>query len=193
MGGLSSSVSVLAVTAVLVTLAVANTTENAGRSPALAVATVAETPGQSYRQETDAEKVARPQATTDTSNAPCRTVADCPPPPPRSRFVSDGGFFSIPRWDDREISDAAKAADPWRDPFWPAFVQCMQAGGVGLGITTPEAATQADIDLLVAEVNKSGPAYLGTPRGLEYQPSPAADVFRSCETILYEQRPPSSP
>lgn len=192
---------VLAVAAVLGALAVAGVTQGSSLPPEdgtsaeqLATRDIPATSAVAESSEDEvARKLARPQVATDTSNAPCRTVADCPPPPPRSRFVTGSGFFEIPPWDDSHRSDAEKAAVPWRDPFWSAFVQCMQAGGVGVGRTTPEAATQADIDFLVAEVNKSGPSYIGTPRGFEYQPSPAGDVFRSCETILYEQRPPTSP
>lgn len=168
------SLGVLAVAAALCAFALSNATQSSGQSP---------------EDEIEAGKLARQEASTDSSNALCQSEADCPPPPARSRFVTHEGFYDLPPWDDRHLSEAEKAADPWIDPFWPAFVECMQAGGIGVGTTTPETARQADIDRLVAEVNESGPHYIPTSVGFTYQPSPKADVFQSCETILWEKRP----
>lgn len=170
------SLGVIAVAAALCAFALSNATQSSGQSP---------------EDEIEAGKLARQEASTDSSVALCQTAADCATPPPRSRFVTGEGFYFLPPWDDRHLSEAEKAADPWIDPFWPAFVECMQAGGVGVGSTTPETARQPDIDRLVAEVNESGPHYARTPVGFTYQSSPKADVFQSCETILWEKRPTS--
>lgn len=128
-----------------------------------------------------------------TVKALCRDTIECPPPALRSRFIQEDGFFRLPRWDDRNLSDEEKARNPWPDPFWPAFIRCMQDAGIGLTITIPEEATQEDVDRLVAEVNASGPAYIGTPKGLQFQPTPASEAFLKCETILYGPRPASTP
>lgn len=106
-------------------------------------------------------------------------------PTPTSRFAYEDGFFAIPRYDDRQLSDEQKAADPARDPRWPAFVRCMQTAGFGLAIGNPDQTTQAEIDALVREVNRSGPAYEWSPRGPVYRPSPGADAFLRCERHLY--------
>ncbi len=134
-------------------------------------------------------KRARASATPDYSKALCQTLAECPPPAASSRFKDKDGYYRIPQWDDRRLSPEAKAQDPWRDPFWPRFVRCMQDVGIGAAIVAPDDATQADIDRLVAEVNAPGPFYFPTPRGLDYRGTRASDAFEPCEVILWEQRP----
>ena len=93
-------------------------------------------------------KPARAAATVDASTARCRDMVQCPPPADRSRFNRGDGFYRIPPWHDRNLSVEAKALDPWLDPFWPRFVQCMQSSGIGLGIHSPEQAKQGEIDRL---------------------------------------------
>lgn len=168
------SLGVLALAAVLCTVALVNARASSGQSP---------------EAELEAGKLARQEASPDLSNAPCKDTSQCPPPPPRSHFINQQGFFELPRWDDRDLTDDEKAQDPRRDPFWPAFVQCLQDRGVGVGVTTPDGATQTDIDRLVAEVNESGPAYVVSPTGLRFQSTLASEAFLHCETILYNQRP----
>lgn len=134
-------------------------------------------------------KAERAAATPDLSKAPCQDPGDCQPPAPRSRFIDEKGFFALPEWDDRNLSKQEKAANPWKDPFWPPFVQCLQDAGIGVGLTTPDSATQEDINRLVDEVNKAGPFYTSSPTGLVYKSTQQSDAFIQCEKILYERRP----
>lgn len=157
---------------------------------AIAVLNVTNSSGEQQPSDDESGKAARfAEPTTDLSKAQCKDVAACPPPAERSRFITEAGYFKIPEWDDRHLSEEVKAADPWRDPFWPAFVQCLQDAGVGIGLTTPDSATQADINRLVEEVNRDGPFYTATQTGLQYRSTPASDAFTRCEKILWEQRP----
>lgn len=131
------------------------------------------------------QKRAKESATaTDLSRA-LYPSGQAPTPLPHSRFAREDGIFFIPPYDDRRLSDAQKAADPVRNPRWPAFVRCMQATGLGLGIRDPEQASQSDIDALMAEVNRAGPSYVWSPRGPLYQASPGGDAFLRCEHHLY--------
>lgn len=131
------------------------------------------------------QKRAKESATpTDLSRA-LYPSGQAPTPLPMSRFAREDGLFVIPEYDDRRLSEAQKAADPVRNPRWPAFVRCMQAAGLGLGIRDPEQASQADIDALMAEVNRAGPSYVWSARGPLYQPSPGGDAFLGCEHHLY--------
>src|SRR5690606_6986482 len=124
----------------------------AGGLGAVAVFNVT-TSSRAHAADDDAGKVTRAAVTPDLTTAQSRDMVECPPPVPRSRFITELGFFELPEWDSRNLTDAEKAANPWPDPFWPAFVGCLQDAGVGIGLTTPVSATQADIDRLVDVVN----------------------------------------
>ncbi len=129
---------------------------------------------------------------TDLSKAIYKDPSQAPTPlPDPSRFENNAGFFVIDEYDSRRISDSERAADPLQDPAWPPFVRCMQSRGLGTGISNPDRTTQADINRLVEEVNKTGPFFERTPRGSEYRPKPASVAFVECERVLhFESRTP---
>ncbi|MPZ99695.1 MAG: hypothetical protein GEU80_10235 [Dehalococcoidia bacterium] len=137
------------------------------------------------------QKRAKEAATyTPLTKAVITDPSQAPPPPSTSRFIDERGFFSIPPYDDRALTNERKEADPVNDPRWPAFVHCMQGHGYGTWASSPDTATQADIDRLVEEVNVSGPFYEPAGPTYTYLASPASDAFLDCESNLYfENRP----
>lgn len=150
--------------------------------------------GEEPRGDDYDQKQAKESATVTDPSRALYPPGQAPTPLPMSRFAREDGFFAITPYDDRQLSPERKAADPVQDPRWPGFVRCMQAAGFGLSIRDPERTTQADIDALLAEVNRSGPFYVWSPRGPLYQPSPAGDAFLGCEQHLYfEARPTATP
>ena len=96
------------------------------------------------------------------------------------RFIShQSGEFYIPRWDDREISDDAKRADPWYDPAWVPFSQCLAAGGLEVRADRTTKFNQDDIDRLVQKVNRENP---NKAQNIKAPPKPtgSAGVFTRC-------------
>ena len=84
-------------------------------------------------------------------------VEDAPTPHPHNRFVSmDGTFFVLP-WDDREISDEQKKADPIYNPAWVPFASCMETHGLAVRSSPGTKFSQADLDALVSRLNRENP------------------------------------
>lgn len=80
------------------------------------------------------------------------------PPPAYNRFIApdDGRYYVLP-WDDREISEDAKAATPWYDARWRPFGHCMADLGYEVRLDPGTPYSQSDLDELVRRVNESNP------------------------------------
>jgi hypothetical protein len=66
-------------------------------------------------------------------------------------------MFEAYIWDDREISAAAKAAQPWFDPRWKPFSDCMAGKGHDIRPDPRKPFSQADLDMVVALANAERP------------------------------------
>lgn len=79
-------------------------------------------------------------------------------PPKYNRFIRpDNGRFETLLWDDRPISDEAKAAQPWYDPRWTKFNQCLVAEGYDIRPDPTQPFSQRDLDALLARINSERP------------------------------------
>src|SRR5690349_5343943 len=54
-------------------------------------------------------------------SAPFASTAKAPPPALTFEFLDASGTFVAPAWDDREIGQEQKDADPWLNPAWVPF------------------------------------------------------------------------
>jgi hypothetical protein len=91
------------------------------------------------------------------ATAPAPSVPN--PPPPINRWISPvTGSFTVPAWDDRELSDEQKRAKPLLpDPRWTPLAECMTARGFETRADPSLAFSQQDLDHLVAAVNAAQP------------------------------------
>lgn len=94
-----------------------------------------------------------------------RSESDLPPvdsadhsPPPYSRWIRpETGQFEAYTWDDRPISDAEKRAQPWYDPRWKPFSDCMVAEGYDVRADPTKPFSQQDLDEVVDRANAELP------------------------------------
>lgn len=125
----------------------------------------------------DTEKDTKP---TPANQTPVfESTSEAPPPPYLFRFVEADGYVSLPRWDDRQLSQEEKDANPWINPRWAPFNRCMVAAGLGL----PDKSTllQHDIDAIIASVNESGPFLRRNEAGgLEVIESEVLAAYAAC-------------
>lgn len=94
-------------------------------------------------------------------------------------YVSFDGTFFVHRWDDREIGDEAKRADPLYNPSWVPLSQCLADGGLEVRSDPNTKYNQDDIDRLVERVNMENPdrvLNLKTPP----KPTGSAGIFTRC-------------
>jgi hypothetical protein len=80
------------------------------------------------------------------------------PPPPYNRFIRpDTGRLETTLWDDRALSAAQKAAQPWYDPRWKPFSHCMADEGYDVRTDLTKPFAQEDLDEIVARANAQLP------------------------------------
>jgi hypothetical protein len=80
------------------------------------------------------------------------------PPPPYNRFIRpDTGRFEVYEWDDRALTATQKAAQPWYDPRWKPFSDCMIAEGYDVRADATKAFAQQDLDQVVTRANAQLP------------------------------------
>ncbi len=80
-------------------------------------------------------------------------------PPAFNRWISpeSGRFFVFP-YDDRELGDEQRAANPVYDPRWEPFAACVEAKGVAARESSSSSRfSQADLDALLERVNRERP------------------------------------
>ncbi len=83
--------------------------------------------------------------------------ADLPPPPYNRWIRPDTGMFYAHLWDDRPISQEAKDANPWYNPRWKPFSDCMVAEGFDVRPDPEKPFSQADLDELLRRANAELP------------------------------------
>lgn len=89
---------------------------------------------------------------------PVERLEDAPPPPALTyEYLDASGTFVAPEWDNRDLGDEKKAADPWVNPAWQLFGQCLADGGLEVREDKAEKLTQKHIDKLLERVNKEHP------------------------------------
>lgn len=72
-------------------------------------------------------------------------------------FVGFSGVFHAPVWDDRELSDEQKAADPVFNPAWVPFSQCLADRGLEVRPDPSQKFSQMDVDHLLERLNAEYP------------------------------------
>lgn len=94
----------------------------------------------------------------DPPKPPFPDERDAPPPGRSFQFI-DGtrGVFRVETWDDRDLTEEERAADPVYNPAWEPFGECVRGRGVELSPRTGERLTQADIDGFVERINAESP------------------------------------
>lgn len=91
------------------------------------------------------------------ASRPIASLAEAPSPPALPyEFISSDGRFTVSLWDDRALSPAQKAADPWVNPAWGPFAGCMEKEGYVL-LAPGQPASQETIDALLARLNRENP------------------------------------
>jgi hypothetical protein len=95
----------------------------------------------------------------DATAAPGATPAPPPDsPPPFNRWIRpDTGEFWVDPYDDRHLSEEAKAADPVYNPRWDPFAACIEDQSYEALAPGSAFFTQADMDALLARVNAERP------------------------------------
>ncbi|MCC7363715.1 MAG: hypothetical protein IT303_05045 [Dehalococcoidia bacterium] len=56
-------------------------------------------------------------------------------------------------WDNRTLSDEAKQAEPWYDPRWKPFSDCMVARGYDVRASSSRPFAQEDLDRVIDQAN----------------------------------------
>lgn len=80
------------------------------------------------------------------------------PPPPYNRFIRpDTGRIEASVWDDRALSPAQKSIQPWYDPRWRPFSDCMVAAGYEVRTDKSRAFGQPDLDEILRRANAQLP------------------------------------
>ncbi|MGI8925944.1 MAG: hypothetical protein ACR2HN_04770 [Tepidiformaceae bacterium] len=97
-------------------------------------------------------------AQSDDDTKP-HTALDGPPPPAFNRWISPAtGRFTVPRWDDRHISEEQKLAKPAPpDPRWAPFAQCMVVQGFAVPQGPDGSFGQVQLDGLLSSINAARP------------------------------------
>ena len=96
----------------------------------------------------------------EPAGLPVSSDADVDPPPPLGFLFlrPDTGRFTVTAFDDRELSDEAKAANPVFNPAWKPFADCLAQRGLAAGVFDPKGRfSQADLDRVLARVNADSP------------------------------------
>lgn len=104
-------------------------------------------------------------STTTSSNLPSSATVAQPAldprsvsPPVFSNWIRpDTGQFEAYTWDDRPISEEAKAQQPWYDGRWQPFGHCMSAAGFETRPNPNQPFGQADLDRLIDKLNALNP------------------------------------
>lgn len=100
-------------------------------------------------------------------------------PPGEMRWLDKDGFVAAMPFDDRDLTPEEKAADPLNDPRWPDLARCLERAGWA-GLPAPGDFVQADLDLIVATVNRGGPFLMFEDDGPRYLGTPESDRFIGC-------------
>jgi hypothetical protein len=124
-------------------------------------------------------KMARASATPDYDN-----VVAKPPgfgPPDKPAFIGPEGFIRIPQYDDRNLSDAERAAAPVSAPGATGFAACLAQAGILVDVREPLGVV-TDAELREAEdlVNEDGPFVEIVAGRLRYVPRGHAEQFLAC-------------
>jgi|GEM_PF-3967985 len=94
----------------------------------------------------------------DPPKPPFGDERDAPTPGRSFQFI-DGtvGRFRVATWDDRNLTNEEKAADPVFNPAWEPFGECVRGRGVSLPPQAGQRLTQADLDGFVERRNAQSP------------------------------------
>ncbi len=93
----------------------------------------------------------------DAAPQPVGDLAALPPPSYNRWIRPDTGRFEAYVWDDRELAEHVKAAEPWYDPRWRPFSSCMASEGFDVRRDQTRPFSQQDLDEIVVRANAQMP------------------------------------
>jgi hypothetical protein len=109
-----------------------------------------------------------------------------------NRFIGFQGVFHVPLWDDRNLSDEEKAKDPWFNPSWAPFSECLAGRGLEVRADPSQQFAQADLDRLLARLNSEYPdtdANKAIPYDAKGKVEGDAGVFLDCAEAWLTKTP----
>ncbi len=129
---------------------------------------------------------------TQPPTPPCAlplTSTTCLPTPYFHPYVLfESGRFWMPPWDDREIGDEQKLADPLYDPAWLPLSDCLAAGGLEVRPDPTTKYNLQDVNRMLERVNLENPNKDQNLKGPPPSGSSAAVFLRCANEWLNRSR-----